>query len=166
MSDDQPTVKFKPRIERPMETNQAHKIHIKRRSLIERECDHFGVEVDRDARIVNCTKCGVTLDPIEVLWKMAIHERGVDERVEEIRKSEQERIRQLNEKQAKAAMRAQERLKSWPIGGTLWVDAKRGGAFGEFRGIVDGSISLYLPGTDRVNATYKIEDVMGVRKQC
>lgn len=159
-------VKFKPRIERPMETNKAHKVHAKRTSFMERACDHFGVEVDRDARIVVCTKCGVTLDAIEVLWKMAIHERTIDERVEEIRKADQDRIRKLDEKKAKSAERAQERLKSWPVGSMLWVDAKRGGAFGEFRGIVDGEVALYIPRTDRVNATYKIEEVTGVRKRC
>lgn len=43
----------------------------------ERYCDHKSVEVEPDARILSCVKCGAFIDPFEYILQLAYKERNV-----------------------------------------------------------------------------------------
>lgn len=38
-------------------------------------CNHLGVEIDEDAHVVTCTKCGKVIDPFTFLNEIAKNER-------------------------------------------------------------------------------------------
>lgn len=52
-------------------------------------CQHHQVIVDSELRTVKCSKCGVTLDPVQVLIEQAKYYRRVDYKVQAIKQNEE-----------------------------------------------------------------------------
>jgi len=60
------------------------------------ECSHFPVVVDERLRTVQCEKCGVQLDPVQVLLEFADKFRRIDYKLDDMKRYEkkQEELRQ------------------------------------------------------------------------
>ncbi len=71
-------------------------------------CKHSGTIIDKDARVLSCKLCGVSLDPIEYLYQLACTGSRLQSRIDEIREHEAR-------KRDKAAMRSMEEREKVPI---------------------------------------------------
>lgn len=126
-------------------------------------CQHKTAVVDANARTVICERCGVALDPIQVLVKIAYEDRKLDERVELIRKDNERAQAAAEHRKTVDNERARKKLSELPIGTPVYVNAGHGGCAGFFAGIDDDKVVLKWS-DKRVAATYALDEVTGVRR--
>jgi excinuclease UvrABC ATPase subunit len=53
-------------------------------------CTHYTVEVDSEARILSCEKCGVFLDPFQYILDLAYKERSIHAWIDMLEKERNE----------------------------------------------------------------------------
>jgi preprotein translocase subunit YajC len=158
-SDGPAIVAFKPR-KNP--DHPALLVDSKPRTHDKNACQHNkGSYIDRDARRVTCQKCGVELDPIDVLHRVAVHGRGLDSRIAEIR--EHERKQREN-----AERRAQQQKDAVPmmlatlkVGDKVKLEYDRSSTHGVVSAVDDEAVYLNYQGG--YTGTIPVEQITLVR---
>ena len=163
--EDKDTIKFKRPIEGDLKSWSDYKVTEKEWQPLHKKCGHKSIVVDKDARTVECGKCGVALDPIQCLINIAYSEQRIDERLEEIRKQDEKEKNAREIKRQKDKESAQRRLRELEEGQWIWIEAGHLGQLGKFAGIVDGVVILKYDDRDEPVAQIPIHDVTLMRKK-
>jgi hypothetical protein len=155
------TIKFEPR------KNSDHPPLVveAKRGYDPNVCEHNERWINREARTVTCKKCGVQLDPFDVLYRLSCYGMELDSRVAEIR-------RHAELEREKAERRAQQKKDAVPMMlGTLktgdkvrveFRNAETSGCMGGFVSDVDGEY-LYLEYGDHYSDKVPVEEITLVR---
>lgn len=92
------------------------------RGYREKACEHRYSTVCSKARTVVCSDCGIQLDPIEVLCKLAHYGMGLDSRIAEIRAHREQQAEAHKEVEQRKKDRVPDALKRTNVGDIVAVE--------------------------------------------